>query len=89
MHITLQIFFPFLICEVKCGKKGLNIADQQNIYSCSIAVRALLRIKQKADKYQSEKKIDSFNRQVLIFLILHNQSDARLYKHYAVVQEEK
>ena len=45
------MLFPFLMCEVKCGQKGLNIADRQNIYSYSVAIRALLRIKQKADKY--------------------------------------
>lgn len=88
-QVTLQMFFPFLMCEVECGGEGLDIADRQNMHSCSVAVRALLRIEQEADKYRSEKKTDSLNRQVLVFSISHDQEDARLYGHYAIVQGEK
>jgi hypothetical protein len=85
----MQMFFPFLMCEVKCGREGLDMADRQNMHSSSVAVRALLRIKQKADKYRLEKKIDSLNRQVLVFSISHDQQDARLNGHYAIMQAEK
>ena len=92
-QVTLQMFFPFLMCEVKCGREGLDIADRQNMHSCSVAVRALLRIEQEADKYRQEKgigkKADSLNGQVLVFSISHDQQDARLYGHYAIVQGEK
>ena len=92
-QVTTQMFFPFLMCEVKCGGVGLDIADRQNMHSCSVAVRALLRIEQEADKYRLkkgiEKKTDSLNGQVLVFSISHDQKDARLYGHYAIVQWEK
>ena len=92
-QVTTQMFFPFLMCEVKCGREGLDIADRQNMHSCSVAVRALLRIEQEADKYRPEKEMekrtDNLNGQVLIFSISHDQQDARLYGHYATVQREK
>ena len=88
-HVTLQMLFPFLMCEVKCGREGLDIADRQNMHSCSVAVRSLLRIVQEADKYRSEEKLVSLNGQVLVFSISHDQQDARLYGHYATVQGEK
>ena len=88
-HVTPQMLFPFLMCEVKCGREGLDVADRQNMHSCSVAVRALLRIEQEADKYRQEKKkAESLSGQVLVFSISHDQQDARLYGHYAIVQGE-
>ena len=83
------MFFPFLMCEVKCGREGLDIADRQNMHSCSVAVRAILRIEQEADKYRSEKKMDSLSGQLLVFSISHDQQDARLHGHYAIIQGQK
>ena len=92
-QVTSDMFFPFIMCEAKCGREGLDIADRQNMHSCSVAVRALVRIESEADKYRQEKEIekkaDSLNGQVLVFSISHDQSDARLYGHYAIVQGEK
>lgn len=88
-QVTSQMFFPFLMCEVKCGRGGLDVADRQNMHSCSVAVRAVLRIEQEADKYRPEKKLESLNGQVLVFSVSHDQEDARLYGHYARVQGEK
>lgn len=88
-QVTMHMFFPFLMCEVKCGREGLDIADRQNMHSCSVALRALLRIEQEADKYRQEKKMNSLDRQALVFSISHDQEDARLYGHYAIVQEGK
>ena len=91
-QLTMHMLFPFLMCEVKCVREGLDIADRQNMHSCSVAVRALLRIEQEADKYrpqkEMEKKLNSLNGQVLVFSISHDQQDARLYGHYATVQGE-
>lgn len=59
------------MCEVECG--GLDIADRRNMHSCSVAVKALLRIEQEADKYRPQEQTDSLKRQVLVFSISHNQ----------------
>ena len=88
-QFTSHMYFPFLMCEVKSGREGLNAADRQNMHSCSVAVRALLRIEQEADKYRSGEKLRSLLGQVLVFSISHNQQDVRLFGHYAIVREEK
>lgn len=86
---TIHMFFPFLMGEVKCGRESLDIADRQNMHSCSVAVRAFLRIEQEADKYRTEQKLHSLNRQVLVFSISYDQQDARLHGHYAMLQADK
>ncbi|KAI9780479.1 MAG: hypothetical protein M1816_002841 [Peltula sp. TS41687] len=88
-QVTTQMFFPFLMCEVKCGRESLDMADRQNMHSCSVAVRAILKIEQEADKYRPGKKMDSLNGQVLVFSISHDQQDARLHGHYVKMQGEK
>lgn len=42
---TDNLSFPFLMS----GIKGLDYADRQNMHSCSVAVKALLKLEQKAD----------------------------------------
>lgn len=87
-RFTGEMYFPFLMCEVKCGKEGLDIADRQNMHSCSVALRALLRIEQEADKYRPGKKLPGLCGQILVFSVSHDQKDARLYGHYAVLRGE-
>ncbi|KAI9841853.1 MAG: hypothetical protein M1837_000323 [Sclerophora amabilis] len=88
-QFTLQMFFPFLMCEVKCGREGLDVADRQNMHSSSVAVRALLRIEQEADTYRPTKKLNSLNGQVLVFSISHDQRIAHLNGHHAIMHGEK
>jgi hypothetical protein len=38
------IYFPFLTYEVKCGAAVLDIADQQNAYSMTMAVRGIIEL---------------------------------------------
>lgn len=88
-RFTGEMYFPFLMCEVKCGKESLDAADRQNMHSTSVAIRAIVRIEQEADKYRLEKKMASLNGQILVFSISHDQKDARLYGHYASIHGEK
>jgi len=86
---TADMYLPFLLCEVKCGRDGLNHADRQNMHSSSVAVRALLRIEQEADKYRQEKQFETLEGQILVFSVSHDQQDARLYGHYAKVRGKR
>lgn len=88
-RFTGEMYFPFLMCEVKCGKEGLDVADRQNMHSSSVALRAILRIEQEADKYRPGKRLASLNGQILVFSISHDQKDARLYGHYALLHGDK
>ena len=41
---SYQMYFPFLIYEVKCGAAALNIANQQNAYSMTLVVRGVVKL---------------------------------------------
>lgn len=86
---TDHMYFPFLMCEVKCGNESLNIADRQNMHSSSVAITALLKIVQDADKYRSEKILATLDGQILVFSISHNEQDVRVYGHYASIGEKQ
>ena len=86
---TDDLCFPFLMCEVKCGNEALDYADRQNMHSCSVAVKAFLKLEQKADQYREDKQFERLLGKILVYSISHDQKDARLYGHYALVEEEK
>ena len=86
---TDEMYFPFLMCEVQCGNWSLDYADRQNMHSCSVAVKALLKLEQKADQYREDKQFESLLGKIVVYSISHDQKDARLYGHYALVEEEK
>jgi hypothetical protein len=41
---TYSMYFPFLTCEAKCGAAALDIADIQNAYSMTMAVRGIVEL---------------------------------------------
>jgi hypothetical protein len=86
---TDELCFPFLIYKVKCGNEGLNYADRQNIHSCSMAVKALLKLEQKADQYRKNNQFESLLGKTLVYSISHDQKNTRLYGYYALVEGEK
>ncbi len=86
---TDDLCFPFLMCEVKCGNEALDYADRQNMHSCSVAVKALLKLEQKADQYREDKQFESLLGKILVYSISHDQNDARVWGHYALVEGEK
>ena len=77
------------MCEVKCGNEALDYADRQNMHSCSVAVKALLKLEQKADQYREDKQFESLLGKILVYSISHDQNDARVWGHYALVEGEK
>ena len=38
------MYFPFLTCEGKCGAAALDIADRQNAYNMTLAVRGIVEL---------------------------------------------
>jgi hypothetical protein len=38
---TYYMYFPFLMCEVKCSAAALNVADRQTAHSMTLVVRAI------------------------------------------------
>ena len=41
---TDEMYFPFLILEMKCDNEVLNITDQQNTYSAAVAANAVVKL---------------------------------------------
>ena len=58
---TWRMYFPFLTCEVKCGDQALQIADNQNAHSMTLAVRGILEL------YRLVKRQHELDREVLAF----------------------
>jgi hypothetical protein len=77
------IYFQFLMCEVKYGAAALNVADWQNAYSITIAVRGIVEL------FRLVKREKELYREILAFLISYNHSTARIYGHYALINKNK
>ncbi|KAK3670786.1 hypothetical protein LTR78_009358 [Recurvomyces mirabilis] len=80
---TPDLVFPFLICEAKIGRIGLDNADTQNIHSASIATRAILSLYTSTFGMDHDYTKDLFGR-ILVFTVSHNNRVVSLYGHYAV-----
>lgn len=82
---TDNMYFPFLLCEAKCGNEGINQADRQNMHSSSLAVDAILQLYRAVD----ESKAIELSGQILVFSVSHDNERVKLYGHFAVVEGEK
>jgi hypothetical protein len=80
---TYYMYFPFLTCEVKCGAAVLDVADRQNVYSMTIAVRGIVEL------FKLVKREKEFYREVLAFSISHDHRAVRIYGHYPVTDGDK
>ncbi len=77
------MYFPFLICEVKCGAAALDIADRQNAYSMIIAVRGVVEL------FRLVKREKELYWEILAFLVSHDYWIVRIYSHYPVIDRNK
>ena len=77
------MYFPFLICKVKCSAAAFDIADHQNAHSMTITVRALIKL------FKSVKHKKELDQNILAFSISHDYSLVRIYSHYPVIKEDK
>ncbi|ETN44772.1 uncharacterized protein HMPREF1541_10442 [Cyphellophora europaea CBS 101466] len=71
--------FPFLTCEVKCGKQALDIADRPNANSMTIATRAMVEL------YRLTGRVGNAHRRAACFSISHDDKCVRIYAHYAEI----
>ena len=86
---TENMYFPFLMCEAKCGDQGIDRADRQNMHSSSMAVNAILQLYREADKNQSPSRLHELNRQILVFSISHDHRNVRIHGHFAVIGKDR
>ncbi|KAF2240552.1 hypothetical protein BU26DRAFT_208347 [Trematosphaeria pertusa] len=76
---TYYMYFPFLMCEVKCGAAVLDVADRQNAHSMTLATRAIVEL------FRLVKREKELHRQILSFSISHDHRSVRIYGHYPVI----
>ncbi|KAK4622295.1 hypothetical protein CLAFUW4_07048 [Fulvia fulva] len=80
---TDSMYFPFLMCEAKCGKKNINDADRQNIHSASIAVNAIIQL----CRAGGEDRVRSLHGQILFFSISHDNERVKIYGHFPLIRD--
>ena len=85
---TGDLCFPFLMCEVKCGNERFDYADRQNMHSCSVAVKALLKLEQKANQYRENKQFENLFDKIFVYSISHDQKNAHFYEHYVLIEKK-
>ena len=93
---TEDVYFPFLMCEVKSGDQAIMRADRQNAHSSSLAVKAIVQLYRAVpplDEPRSENRASSrvmeLDKKILAFSISHDCSVAKIYGHYASIQGDK
>lgn len=91
---TENMYFPFLMGDVKCGDQALSRADRQNMHSSSVAVNAIVQLYKAlpaviGEDGETSIPVKELNRQILVFSISHDHSIVQLYGHYAVIEGDK
>jgi len=93
---TENMYFPFLMCEAKCGDQAINRADRQNAHSGSIAVNAIVQLYRalppRAEPHCEScatSRVMELDKKVLAFSISHDHSMVKIYGHYALIKADK
>jgi hypothetical protein len=76
------MYLPFLTCKVKCSATALNIANRQNAYSMTVAVRGVVKL------FRLVRREKELYCKILAFLILHNNKIVRIYSYYLVINKK-
>lgn len=84
-RFTDNLYFPFLLCEVKCGLEGINRADRQNMHSASMAVRAIVELFESLGREEA-RKLDG---ETLVFSISHDNERSKVYGHLPITMGGK
>jgi hypothetical protein len=82
---TDNLYFPFLLCEVKCGNEGINRADRQNMHSSSLAVKAIVEL----FLALGENQASQLNGQILVFSVSHDNERVKLYGHFPILELDR
>jgi hypothetical protein len=77
------MYFPFFTCEVKCGAAALDVADRQNAYNMTLAVREVVEL------FRLIKRKKELYREILAFLVSHDHRTVRIYSYYLVINKKR
>lgn len=74
---TWRMYFPFFACEMG----GLDVADNQNAHSMTMAVRGIVEL------FKLVNRENELHRKILAFSISHDDTSVRIYGHYALIKD--
>ena len=78
---TNNMYFPFLLCEVKSGNQAIARADRQNAQSSSLAVNAVIEL----HRVLGDSHVSELSGQILVFSVSHDHEQVKIYGHYAIL----
>ncbi|KXS94533.1 hypothetical protein AC579_9536 [Pseudocercospora musae] len=78
-----NMYFPFLICEVKGSDRPIEEAERQAMHSASIAIRAVIEL------FRKVSATAEVHQKVLAFSVTHNHSMVMIFAHFATIDGEK
>ena len=77
-----NMYYPFLICEVKGSDRPIQEAERQAMHSASIAARAVIQL------YRKISSAEQLNRKILTISVAHNNTAIKIFGHFAQIDEE-
>ncbi|PYI04442.1 hypothetical protein BO78DRAFT_271847, partial [Aspergillus sclerotiicarbonarius CBS 121057] len=80
---TENIFFPYLVGQVRGDLEPLDRADEEAVHCMSIALRGLVHLARMAGR------AESVHRRILGFSILHDVHTVSIYGFYPVIEGER
>ncbi|KAI9807768.1 MAG: hypothetical protein M1825_005073 [Sarcosagium campestre] len=96
IQVTDNMYFPFLMCEAKCGDQAINRADRQNAHSSSIAINAIVQLYRALPAQDGPghdgrviQQVEVLDKKILCFSVSHDDSMVKIYGHYASLDGEK
>ncbi|EMC97265.1 hypothetical protein BAUCODRAFT_68116, partial [Baudoinia panamericana UAMH 10762] len=77
-----NMYFPFLICEVKGSDRPIEEAERQAMHSASIAIRAVIEL------FRKVSATAEVHQKILAFSVAHNHAMVMIFAHFALVEGE-
>ena len=82
---TWHVIQTNVFSKIKCGEKGLSIAERQSMHFASIAVNAIVEL----FRDRAVSRVGELHQNILAFSISHDHTNVRIYGHYARIEGDK
>ena len=77
-----NMYYPFLLCEVKGSDRPIQEAERQARHNASIAARAVIQL------YRKISSAELLNRNILAISVSHNNTTVKIFGHFAQIEDE-
>ncbi|KAF2158944.1 hypothetical protein M409DRAFT_30574 [Zasmidium cellare ATCC 36951] len=78
-----NMYFPFLIYEVKGSDRLIEEAERQAMHSASIATRAVVEL------FRKISATAEVHKKILAFSVAHNHSIVMIFAHFATITDQR